>query len=85
MTEIFRYLLQSGTAFVSLEEELRIIKAYLEIEKLRLRDKLRIGIDVETAALQQSVPMLSIQPLVENAVKYGVAASPNGGEVGIQA
>jgi hypothetical protein len=84
LTEIFRYLLQSGTAFVSLEEELRIIKAYLEIEKLRLRDKLRIGMDVETAALQQSVPILSIQPLVENAVKYGVAASPNGGEVGIQ-
>lgn len=85
LSEIFRYFLQSERTFVSLDEELRIVRAYLAIEELRLQDKLQINIDVDSDVLQQPVPMLSIQPLVENAIKHGVATRPEGGAVGIRA
>lgn len=85
LAEIFRYFLQSEKAFVPLEEELRIVRAYLEIEELRLGDKLRVTIDVDDSALRETVPILSIQPLVENAVKHGVAARPDGGAIQIEA
>lgn len=85
LAEIFRYFLQTDKAFVPLEEELRIVRAYLEIEELRLGDKLRVTLDVDPSALRETVPVLSIQPLVENAVKHGVAASPAGGSIQIEA
>jgi len=85
LAEVFRYFLQSENTFVPLEEELRIVKAYLGIEELRLGDKLKISIDVDNDALRAPVPVLSIQPLVENAIKHGVAARPEGGAVHIQA
>ena len=85
LAEVFRYFLQSDKTFVPLEEEMRIVKAYLGIEELRLGDKLKVSIEVHSDALPASVPMLSIQPLVENAIKHGVAARPEGGAVQIQA
>lgn len=83
--DIFRYFLQSETTFVPLEQELRIVKAYLDIEESRLRDKLQINIDVDSDVLQKLVPVLSIQPLVENAIKHDVAARPEGGVIRIRA
>jgi signal transduction histidine kinase len=85
LAEIFRYFLQSERSFVPLEEELKIVRAYLEIEELRLGDKVRVTFDVDPAALRESVPVLSVQPLVENAVKHGVAARPEGGAITIHA
>lgn len=85
LSEIFRYFLQSERTFVSLDEELRIVRAYLAIEELRLQDKLQINIDVDSDVTLESVPMLSIQPLVENAVKHGVANRPEGGAIRIRA
>lgn len=85
LTDIFRYFLQSDKTFVPLEEELRIVRAYLEIEELRLGDKLKISMDVDRTSLREAVPVLSVQPLVENAVKHGVAARPEGGAIQIQA
>jgi two-component system LytT family sensor kinase len=85
LSEIFRYFLQSERIFVPLEEELRIVKAYLEIEELRLQGRLQIKIDVDGDVLTESVPMLSVQPLVENAIKHGVAARAEGGAIRIQA
>ncbi len=71
LAEVFRYFLQSDKTFVPLEEELRIVKAYLAIEEVRLGDKLRISVDIDNDVLLASVPVLSIQPLVENAIKHG--------------
>ena len=73
LSEVFRYLLRTDRTFIEIEEELKIVRAYLEIEKLRLGPKLRTEIQVDDAVLHASIPMLSIQPLVENAVKHGVA------------
>ncbi len=73
LADVFRYLLRSDRALIEIEEELRIVRAYLEIEQLRLGDKLRTEINVEESALRATIPLLSVQPLVENAVKHGVA------------
>ena len=78
LSEIFRYFLQSEKTFIPLSEELEIVKAYLEIERLRLGPRLEIQIQVDDAALL-SYPIFSIQPLVENAVKHGLAAKANPG------
>ena len=73
LSEVFRYLLRTDRTYIEIEEELKIVRAYLEIEKLRLGPKLRTEIHIDDTALHASIPMLSIQPLVENAVKHGVA------------
>ena len=81
LSDIFRYFLKNDETTILLEEELRIVAAYLQIEALRLGPKLRKEIQVDPEALRVSIPILSIQPLVENAVKHGVASNPEGGRV----
>jgi hypothetical protein len=85
LADIFRYFLQSGKTFVPLAEEMQIVRAYLEVEKTRLADRLEIDISVEEAALAVSIPILSIQPLVENAIKHGIAPRTEPGYVRIRA
>lgn len=85
LADIFRYALDGKRQFVSLEEEIRIVEAYLQIERLRLGDRLAISIELDDDARSLQVPALSIQPLVENAVKHGVSAKPEGGEVRVHA
>jgi hypothetical protein len=81
LADVFRYLLRSDRTLIEIEEELRIVRAYLEIEQLRLGSKLRTEINVDDAALRATIPLLSVQPLVENAVKHGVAPRTGGGFV----
>jgi len=81
LADILRYFLETGKTFLPLERELHIIKAYLEVEKLRLGDKLHVEIDVEPDALHMPIPILSIEPLIENAVKHGIAPKVEGGLV----
>jgi signal transduction histidine kinase len=73
LSEIFRYFLQPERRFIPLAEELEIVRSYLEIERLRLGSRLETEIDVDAAALSVQIPVLSIQPLVENAIKHGLA------------
>jgi two-component system LytT family sensor kinase len=84
LADVFRYFLQADRTYIPLEEEMRIVKAYLAIEQLRLGDKLRIEIEVDECALHDSIPVLSVQPLVENAIKHGIAAHSEGGQVRIE-
>ncbi len=81
LSDVFRYLLRSERTFVEIEEELKIVQAYLEIEQLRLGPKLRTELAIDPNVLKASIPLLSIQPLVENAVKHGVAARAGTGFV----
>lgn len=81
LADIFRYSLESREPFVTLERELEIVEAYLEIERQRLGERLRTRIDVEPEAARARIPALSIQPLVENAVRHGIGAKPEGGAV----
>lgn len=73
LADIFRYFLRSNRTFITLEEELKIIRAYLEIEALRLGPRLATSIHVDEWLLKTEIPVLSIQPLVDNAVKHGIA------------
>jgi hypothetical protein len=81
LADILRYFLETGKTFLPLEQELHIVKAYLEVEKLRLGEKLRVEIDVDPEALRVPIPILSIEPLVENAVKHAIAPKVEGGLV----
>lgn len=81
LADVFRYLLRSDRTLIEIEEELRIVRAYLEIEQLRLGTKLRTEINVDEALLRSTIPLLSVQPLVENAVKHGVAPRTSAGFV----
>jgi two-component system, LytTR family, sensor kinase len=81
LADVFRYFLRADRPFIRVEEELRIVRAYIEIERLRLGSKLRTDLDIDDDALSATIPVLSIQPLVENAVKHGVAARAGDGFV----
>jgi hypothetical protein len=85
LADIFRYFLQSDKTFVPLAEEMQIVRAYLEVEQSRLGDRLSVEIQVEDAALPVVIPVLSIQPLVENAIKHGVAQRADPGYIHIRA
>ena len=85
LSDLFRYFVKPDRALIALEEELRIVEAYLEIEKLRLGEKLSTQIEVEERARRVTIPVLCIQPMAENAVKHGVARNAAGGRVTIQA
>jgi LytS/YehU family sensor histidine kinase len=62
--------------FVTLEEELRHVRSYLELEEARFGPQLRVTIDVSPDALPVRVPPLVVQPLVENAIKHGKTDRP---------
>jgi two-component system, LytTR family, sensor kinase len=85
LSEIFRYFLQSERTFIRLSEELEIVKAYLEIERLRLGPRLETEVTVDEAALPVFIPVLSIQPLVENAIRHGLSAKSDRGRLAVTA
>lgn len=64
---------------VAFEKELRHIEVYLSLEKMRFEEKLQVEYEIEVKDFR--IPSLSVQPLVENAVKHGVGKSPNGGTI----
>jgi hypothetical protein len=78
---LFRTSFAASSGVSSLAEEIKVVRAYLEIEELRLGPKLSTRFDIEESVLTVEVPVLSIQPLVENAVKHGVACLEGGGFV----
>lgn len=83
LTELLRGILRSTGEFQTLGEELKIIRAYLEIEQARFEERLRIEIDVPDALLSLRIPSLILQPLVENAVKHGISPKKEGGTIQI--
>lgn len=74
---------QDQRIFITLEEELKYVKTYLEIEKIRFEDRLTVTYNVEENLSGATVPMLLIQPLVENAIKHGIARLSRPGELAI--
>jgi len=70
---------------VTLEQELAALRLYLDIEKVRFEERLTLDIDVEKSAACALIPSLLLQPLVENAIKFGIARSEEGGRLRIAA
>ncbi len=70
---------------ITLDDELEAIGLYLGIEKVRFEERLRLEEDIEPEARRALIPSLLLQPLVENAIKYGIARSEDGGMLKISA
>ncbi|HEY9140433.1 MAG TPA: histidine kinase [Bryobacteraceae bacterium] len=84
LAEVFRYFLQSEKTFVPLAQEMQIVRAYLEVEQSRLGSRLKVEIHVNEALLEVPIPALSVQPLVENAIRHGISPSTEPGYVRIR-
>jgi two-component system, LytTR family, sensor kinase len=84
--ELLRQVLQSSTLQeVPLAEELALVRGYVEIEQMRLGERLQVRWEIEPATLQARVPSLILQPLVENAIQHGIAATAQHGMLTIRA
>jgi two-component system LytT family sensor kinase len=83
--EFTRYLFRDGRSYVTLGEELEHVERYLRLERARFRDSLHVSYDVPAEALGVVVPAMSVQPLVENAVRHGVERRKGTGRIEISA
>jgi two-component system, LytTR family, sensor kinase len=81
LTALLRGVLRSEGELTTLGRELEIIEAYLDIEHARFEQRLRVRIDVAPNLRDLCIPPLLLQPLVENAVKHGIAPLRDGGDV----
>jgi len=75
----------AGTQMTTLSRELEFVNCYVEIEKVRFEERLKVSIDVAPETLDASVPHLLLQPLVDNAIKHGISRLVAGGEIRISA
>lgn len=85
LTELLRASLRSNSPLVHLDDELRLIRSYLEIEKARFEERLKIAYDIDAGLERRRVPPFIIQPLVENSIKHSVARNREGGAILVRA
>jgi signal transduction histidine kinase len=86
LSELLRMTLEDDSApEVPLRQELEFNRRYLELEQIRLGDRLTVKLEVAPETLAAAVPNLLLQPLVENAIRHGIAPYSAGGEVSIHA
>jgi two-component system sensor histidine kinase AlgZ len=83
LADLFRALMADPRTLVPLERELALTRAYLDVESLRLGDRLKVMWHCEQAPMDASVPQLILQPLVENAIVHGIEPSTVEGEIQI--
>ncbi|MDD4602112.1 Sensor histidine kinase BtsS [bioreactor metagenome] len=83
LSDFFRRSLKSARDFVTIQEELELVDSYLTLEKARFGHRLSVEKDIETGALDVQIPIFTLQPLVENAVKHGLLTQEQGGTVTI--
>ena len=84
LSDLLRLSLENDRQTLSLREELEFLDRYLEIEQVRFKDRLSVTVDVDPAAYDAEVPSLLLQPIVENAVKYGFSQTIGPGEICIE-
>jgi two-component system LytT family sensor kinase len=82
--EFTRYLFRDGRSYVTLAEELEHVERYLRLEQARFRHSLHVTIDIEPETRGAVVPAMSVQPLVENAVRHGVERRSGTGRIAIE-
>jgi LytS/YehU family sensor histidine kinase len=70
---------------VSLRQELEFLQKYLEIEKTRFHDRLTVDFQIAPETLDARVPSMMLQPLLENAIRHGIAARPGAGRIEVAA
>lgn len=86
LSDLLRASLEkTGAHEVALHDELEFLESYLEIEQTRFQDRLTVRMEIDPAALDARVPNLILQPLVENAIRHGIAPRARRGVVEIRA
>lgn len=81
LSTILRRLLRKHDAFLPLRDELSFIDDYLQIERVRFGNKLRIEKDVDPATLDTLIPSMMLQPIVENSIKHGISPKVGNGTI----
>jgi len=86
LSELLRHVLErAGRQEVSLREEMEFLERYLDIQQMRFSDRLRVEMKIDRDTLAAKVPSLILQPIVENAIRHGIAARNAGGAVSLSA
>jgi hypothetical protein len=85
LAALFRRSLQvSASQMVPLADEMEAVADYLELERTRFEERLRVSVDIDPAVRHCAVPVMLVQTLAENAVKHGISQLPSGGAIGIR-
>ena len=79
LAEFLRVTFQPKQAMTTVAEELRLVEAYLELEQARFGDRFEVRLNIAPETLVVGIPFLTIQPLVENAIRHGLEARPGNG------
>ncbi len=86
LSDLLRMALDNvGAQEVSLQRELEFLECYLELEQTRFQDRLEVRLEIEPATLDSKVPNMILQPLVENAIRHGIARRAEGGVIEVSA
>ncbi|MEM6328544.1 MAG: histidine kinase, partial [Bacteroidota bacterium] len=86
LSDLLRLVLEdTDTPEIPLDDELDVLGHYLDIERTRFADRLTVDFEVEDATRSALVPTLLLQPLVENAIKHGIAPRGEGGQIAVAA
>jgi len=85
LSQFFRRTLANRGNWITLADEVEYINTYLSLEKARFGEKLQVRLRIDPAVMSVQVPVLTLQPLVENAVVHGLAPKEDGGWIGIRA
>lgn len=84
LSNLLRKTLKGGEGLIhTINEEVNLVRAYLELEGLRLEERLQVKWDIDESLLDATVPSLLVQTLVENSIKHGISTLPQGGEISI--
>ena len=82
LSSLLRHSINLGKQkLVSLEDEIELVKNYLELEKIRFEERLQIKYEIDENALNCQIPPLMVQTIVENSIKHGVSRSIDGGTI----
>ncbi len=85
LAALMRSSLDHDAPLITIDDELRVVRAYLEIERVRFGDRLRYNIHIGGGAGAVRVPRLAVQTLVENSVKYAVSPRREGASIAVRA
>jgi two-component system, sensor histidine kinase YesM len=84
LSNIFRYTLNKQSHVVTLLEELDILKEYMHIQKVRYGARLNFQLDIDTNISKVKLPVFTLQPLVENSIKYAIEPREEGGTISLR-
>jgi two-component system LytT family sensor kinase len=86
LAKVFRYvLLHADQPLSAIDEEMDFLRTYLEIEQIRFGERLLVEFDVDSSVAHTAIPSLILQPLVENAIKHGIAPKVGSSRILVQA